>query len=135
MTASPLAVARACLQAYIDKDRTAIGGLIADEYHLTSPIDNALDRKTYFEVCWPNSKAITGFDYVYQIEDGKRAFIVYEGRIGNGKTFRNCEVHTVRNAPSSAQSRKLTWNDQPTGTGVRQLLIARGLGQEVTFRI
>jgi hypothetical protein len=30
MTASPLAVARACLQAYVDKNRAAIEALIAD---------------------------------------------------------------------------------------------------------
>jgi hypothetical protein len=39
----------------------AIEALIADDYHFTSPIDNSLDRDTYFEVCWPNSKAMTGF--------------------------------------------------------------------------
>jgi hypothetical protein len=64
MKNAPLAVARACLQAYADKDRAAIEALIADDYHFTSPIDNALDRKTYFELCWPNSKTLTGFDYV-----------------------------------------------------------------------
>ena len=64
MTASPLAVARACLQAYVDKNRAAIEALIADDYRFTSPIDNSLDRKTYFEVCWPNSKTMTGFDYI-----------------------------------------------------------------------
>ena len=96
MDTGPLAVARACLQAYVDKDRAAIEARIADDYHFTSPIDNALDRKTYFELCWPNSEAMTGFDYVYQLEDGNRVFIVYEGHSRDGKTFRNSEVHTVR---------------------------------------
>jgi hypothetical protein len=97
MTASPLAVARACLQAYVDKNRAAIEALIADDYRFTSPIDNSLDRKTYFEVCWPNSKTMTGFDYIYQFGDANHAFIVYEGRTDSGKKFRNSEVHTVRN--------------------------------------
>jgi hypothetical protein len=64
MTESAFAVARACLQAYVDKDRTAIETLIADDYHFTSPINNALDRETYFELCWPNSKALIEFDYI-----------------------------------------------------------------------
>jgi hypothetical protein len=51
MTASSLAVARVCLQAYVDKDRAAIEVLIADDFHFTSPIDNSLDRETYFELC------------------------------------------------------------------------------------
>jgi hypothetical protein len=118
MTASPLAVVRACLQAYVEKDRMAIEALIADDYHFTSPIDNALDRETYFEVCWPNSKMITGFDYIYQVEDGYRAFIVYEGHTDNGKAFRNSEVHTVRNGQLVATEVYFGWDvphKVPTG--------------------
>jgi hypothetical protein len=44
MAASPLTVARGCLEAYVAKDRAAIEALIAKDYHFTSPIDNALDR-------------------------------------------------------------------------------------------
>jgi hypothetical protein len=96
MTTSPLAVARACLEAYVTKDRATIEALIASDYHFTSPIDNALDRETYFARCWPNSKMMAGFDYIYQAEDGDRAFIVYEAQTQGGKRFRNSEVHTVR---------------------------------------
>ena len=53
---SPLTVARACLRAYVDKERAAIESILADDYHFTSSIDNALDRTTYLEGCWPNSK-------------------------------------------------------------------------------
>jgi SnoaL-like domain len=110
MKNGPLAVARACLQAYVDKDRSAIEALIADNYHFTSPIDNALDRKTYFELCWPNSKALTGFEYIHQIEDGNRAFIVYEAHTDNGKTFRNSEVYTVGNGQLVATEVYFGWD-------------------------
>ena len=46
MSTSPLAIARACLQAYVDKDRSAIEALLDDDFHFTSPLDNALDRAT-----------------------------------------------------------------------------------------
>jgi hypothetical protein len=110
MNTSPIAVARRCLEAYVAKDRTAIEALIAADYHFTSPIDNALDRKTYFDVCWPNSKAMAGFVYIYQAEHGDRAFIVYEGRAASGKTFRNCEVHTVRNGQLVATEVYFGWD-------------------------
>jgi hypothetical protein len=64
MTANPLTVVRTCLQTYVDKDWSAIEALLAEGYHFTSPIDNALDRRTYFDICWPNSKAMTSFDYL-----------------------------------------------------------------------
>jgi hypothetical protein len=93
---TPLAVVRACLQAYVRNDRRGLELLLDPEYRFTSPIDNALDRETYMRICWPNSAAITGFDLIHEAEDGNRAFIVYEGRTSAGKRFRNCEMHTAR---------------------------------------
>ena len=110
MTRSPLSVARSCLEAYVAKDRAAIETLIAKDYHFTSPIDNALDRATYFARCWPNSKEMTGFDYIYQAEDGNRAFIVYQGHTRGGKTFRNSEVHTVRDGKLIATEVYFGWD-------------------------
>jgi hypothetical protein len=121
MNTSPLAVARACMQAYVDKDRAAIERLIAADYRFTSPIDNALDRESYFEICWPNSKALTGFDCIHQAQDGDCAFIVYEGHTASGKTFRNSEVHTVRNGQLVATEVYFGWNlphDVPEGQHV-----------------
>jgi SnoaL-like domain len=110
MTASPLAVARGCLEAYVSKNRAAIEALVAEGYHFTSPIDNALDRETYFKRCWPNSKAMRGFEYIYQVEDGDRAFIVYEAHTTSGKTFRNSEVHTVRDGKLVATEVYFGWD-------------------------
>lgn len=93
---SALAIAKACLQAYVDKDRDAIEALIANDFHFTSPLDNALDRATYFERCWPNSKAMTAATVTEDSADlGDRALVVYEATAG-GKRFRNCELHTTR---------------------------------------
>ena len=54
-----LAISKACLQAYVDKDRQAIEQLIADDFRFTSPVDNGLDRATYLDRCWPNSHSTT----------------------------------------------------------------------------
>ena len=96
MSSSPLAIARTCLNAYVDKDRAAIEAVLADDFHFTSPIDNALDRATYLARCWPNSAKTQSFEYLCEIEQGERAFIVYEAHATDGRCFRNAEVHTVR---------------------------------------
>ena len=96
MSHSPLEVARACLQAYVDKDRAAIEALLDNDFHFTSPIDNTLDRAAYFKVCWPNSEVMAGFKNIYEFEKGDQAIIVYEASTSTGKQFRNSEVHTVR---------------------------------------
>src|SRR5215204_3674533 len=90
------AIARAAYQAYVTKDRAAIEELIGRDFHFTSPLDNRLDRETYFQRCWPNSNMIAGFDFIDLVTDGDRVFVTYEGRNTDGRRFRNTEILTIR---------------------------------------
>lgn len=92
-----IATARKAYLAYANKDRAMIESVIAEDFHFTSPLDNRISRKTYFERCWPNSAAIAGFEFVYLVADGERVFVTYEGRNTAGRRFRNTEIVTVRN--------------------------------------
>jgi len=94
--ASNAAIAQAAYDAYVRKDRAALEALIADDFHFTSPLDNRLDRATYFRRCWPNSKVIEGFDFVHIAADADRVFVTYEGRNTDGHRFRNTEILTIR---------------------------------------
>ncbi|WP_395016459.1 nuclear transport factor 2 family protein [Dongia sp.] len=96
MEKNPIAVAHAAYQAYVEKDRAAMEALVAADYRFTSPLDNGLDRATYFDRCWPNSAQFSSFDLVQAIGEGEHVFIVYEAQTKTGKRFRNCEFHTVR---------------------------------------
>jgi ketosteroid isomerase-like protein len=97
MDNDPISVARKSYQAYVDKDRSTLENVIADDFHFTSPLDNRIDRNAYFERCWPNSETIVGFDFVNLIGDGERVFVTYEGQSTSGKRFRNTEIVTVQN--------------------------------------
>jgi ketosteroid isomerase-like protein len=90
-------MARAAYDAYVAKDRSSIEKLIADDFHFTSPLDNRIDRATYFARCWPNNEWIEGFDFINLVADGDRVFATYEGCKANGERFRNTEIVTVRN--------------------------------------
>ncbi len=94
--AGNIAIARACYEAYVTKDRAAMEALIAQDFHFTSPLDNRLDRETYFRRCWPNSKTMAGFDFVNLVADGNRVFVTYEARTTNGRQFRSTEILTIR---------------------------------------
>jgi hypothetical protein len=96
MTNDPIAVARASYEAYVRKDRTAIETLIADDFHFTSPLDNRIDRSTYFKRCWPNSQRINAFDYINLVAGGDLVFVTYEGSNVDGGRFRNTEILTIR---------------------------------------
>lgn len=91
----PVAIARACYEAYVAKDRSAIEALVAEDFRFTSPLDNRLDRTTYFERCWPNSETTEGFDFIHLVPDGNRVFVTYEGR-ARGSRFRNTEILTIQ---------------------------------------
>jgi hypothetical protein len=80
----------------VTKDRAALEDLLASDFHFTSPLDNRLDRETYFHRCWPNSKTIAGFDFINVVTEGDRVFVTYEGRGTNGHRFRNSEILTMR---------------------------------------
>ena len=71
-------VAQESYAAYVRKDRAAIEELIDHAFHFTSPLDNRIDRKTYFERCWPNSQQISRFDFVNVLPDGDKVFVTYE---------------------------------------------------------
>jgi ketosteroid isomerase-like protein len=77
-------------------DRAVIESLVADDFHFTSPLDNRIDRGTYFARCWPNSEDITAFTFIHCVQDGDRVFVTYEGRGPGGKGFRNTEILTIR---------------------------------------
>lgn len=110
MSEDNLHIACASYQAFVDKDRPALEALIADDFHFTSPLDNRLDRKTYFERCWPNSRTISGFEFVHLAADGDCVFVTYEAESTTGKRFRNTEVMTIKNGQIREVEVFFGWN-------------------------
>jgi len=106
---SPVAAVKAALQAYVDKDRAAIEAVIGDPYTFTSPLDNALNRQTYFSRCWPNSKNMTTIQVIQAFEADDRACVVYEASTA-AKRFRNAELHTVRDGRIVATEVYFGWD-------------------------
>ena len=91
-----VAVVRASYQSYVTKDRAALERLLAEDFHFTSPLDNRLDRATYFARCWPNSEKTAGFEFIDLVPEGNRVFVTYEGKTFDGHRFRNTEILTLR---------------------------------------
>ncbi len=95
MPADSIAIARASYEAYVSKDRAAIEALIAPGFHFTSPLDNRIDRATYFERCWPNSRTLEGFEFIHLLEANGRVFATYVGRNRDDHRFQNTEILTI----------------------------------------
>ena len=50
---------RGYFAAYGSGDRKVIEDGFADDFTFTSPYDDAIDKATYFERCWPNNERMT----------------------------------------------------------------------------
>ena len=103
-------VVKAHYQAYVDNDRAAAERLTAADFRFTSPLDNGLDRATYFAHCWPNSETMAGFDFIRIVEDGVQVWVTYDARTSDGRRFRNTEVLTVRDGKVAEAEVYFGWN-------------------------
>jgi ketosteroid isomerase-like protein len=97
MAESNIFIVRKYFQAYADRDRAAIEGLVDEALRFTSPRDNRIDRATYFRRCWKNSDAIVGRKMIQILADGERVFVIYELAWTTGRASRNTELFTLRN--------------------------------------
>jgi len=85
------ALIRAYYGAYETKDRAALESLEGEGFTFTSPYDDHIDRRAYFERCWPNSKAIRRFTIGRLFDRGDEALVQYELELTSGTRFRNVE--------------------------------------------
>jgi len=84
-------VVRRYLGAYQHDDRTALEACIADNFHFTSPEDDAIDRVRYFQHCWPNHGTTRAIDIERVVEDGNAAYVTYLLTTIEGKRIHNTE--------------------------------------------
>ena len=85
---------RSCFAAFKSKDRKLVEDLLTDDFRFTSPYDDAIDKATYFERCWPNSERIRTHILERIFEQGSEAFVTYKCITNEGKEFRNTEFFT-----------------------------------------
>src|SRR5258708_25434193 len=86
-------IIRGMFAAYQSKDRGVVERTLTDDFTFTSPYDDAIDRATYFERCWPNSERFRVFDVERIFEQGDAVFVTYRIVTNDGKEFRNTEFH------------------------------------------
>lgn len=77
--------------AWETKDRSALEGLLADDFTFTSPNDDHINLAEYWKKCWPGSEKIHTFRILNLFEHGNEAFIRYECELKDGTKFRNTE--------------------------------------------
>ncbi|ALP65178.1 nuclear transport factor 2 family protein [Paraburkholderia caribensis] len=88
---------RRAFAAYQHKDRAAIEAILAADFHFTSPRDDHIDRREYFERCWPFNGQVEFFQIEKLFSEGDEAFVRYACKPVNRGAFRNTEFFRVEN--------------------------------------
>lgn len=92
--ASKVQTIRRLFQAFLSNDRAAGEAILSEDFRFTSPYDDAIDKATYFERCWPNSGHIKSHVIERIAVEGDEAFVLYHMTTNDGKDFRNTELFT-----------------------------------------
>jgi ketosteroid isomerase-like protein len=91
MNAQKANIIRALFAAYMANDRKAVENMLTEDFRFTSPYDDQIDKKTYFERCWRDTGWIERHELEKIFVDGDEAFVTYMCLARGGKRFRNTE--------------------------------------------
>jgi ketosteroid isomerase-like protein len=89
-------LARRVFAAYPAGDRDTLEEILAEDFHFTSPYDDAIDRTEYFSRCWPNHDRMRAIRIHRVVVDGDTAFVTYELVTKDDRHIHNAEVLTFR---------------------------------------
>ena len=92
MFASIEELVRSSFDCYLTADRLRLEMLLAQDFTFTSPYDDHIDRKTYFERCWPVAGTFEKLDLQHLVVSENRCFATYDATWKNGNRARNTEL-------------------------------------------
>jgi ketosteroid isomerase-like protein len=84
-------IIRGLFAAYLANDRKAVEDALTEDFRFTSPYDDQIDKKTYFERCWRDTDWIERHELEKIFVEGDEAFATYKCLAKGGKNFRNTE--------------------------------------------
>jgi hypothetical protein len=84
-------VIRSYYRAYETSDRALAESLLSDDFTFSSPVDDGIDRATFFAKCWPFHEQLRTFHLLQLGTDGRHALIRYRAEKIDGDGFCNVE--------------------------------------------
>lgn len=77
-------------------DRATVEEILAEDFQFTSPYDDAIDRATFFERCWPNHVGMKQFALRCIVVTGEQAYVTYHLELEDGRHVENTELLRFR---------------------------------------
>src|SRR6266496_5196812 len=87
MSPSPADLIHRYYEAYETDRRDVLEEVLSLEYRFSSPVDDGIDRATYFEKCWPGHADFREFQLLQLAFDGDYALVRYDAIRHDGTGF------------------------------------------------
>ncbi|MBB6483111.1 nuclear transport factor 2 family protein [Rhizobium lusitanum] len=78
--------------AYLAQRPEIVDAMLAPDFTFSSPRDDHIDRKSYFEQCWPKEKTFRDIHIEHLLADGDDVIVGYRAEKMDGGSFRNVEL-------------------------------------------
>jgi len=104
---------RGYFEAFRSGDRRFMETHLSDDFTFTSPYDDRIDKRAYFERCWPNRSLIRTHHIETVVASGNEAFVLYECELAAGPRFRNAERFLFENG--KLRQVEVFFGDPPAG--------------------
>ena len=82
---------RKIFSAYETKNKEQAESLLSNDFTFTSPVDDHIDKTTYFKKCWIFSNENPKYKFEKIFVKDNEVFVLYECETKNHKKFRNTE--------------------------------------------
>lgn len=125
-------LAKRYYRAYETGDRGFVEDHLAPGFTFTSPFDDAIDRETYFQRCWPHHVSHRKFHFESVAQDGDSVLVVYRlemhfpNAVHPDASFRNAERQTFENG--KLKRVEVFFGDPPGGLTRAQFAAQSGAG-------
>lgn len=85
-------IVRRLFAAYVAQQPDVVDPMLTRNFTFSSPRDDHIDRKRYFEHCWPKEKIFRDIHIEHLVADGDDVIVSYRAEKMDGGSFRNVEM-------------------------------------------
>lgn len=92
---SPGELAIILYRAFQNQERNVLEDLFSPDFTFSSPDDKDLNKKQFFEICYPFSEKVENFEFLKVMESGNNVFVSYRCSSKDLPDFENTEYLTI----------------------------------------
>lgn len=93
----PIELVKSLFSAFQNQEREILENLLSPDFMFSSPHDKKLNKKEYFEICYPFSQKVKDFKLQTIMEKGSEVFVIYQCSAIDQADFTNTEYFTIEN--------------------------------------